>query len=60
MDSDDPRSLNVWRMLPGEQDDIESPVPPDGRATLYYVLRDDRQGVDWFWFHVSVKPAAGR
>ena len=58
-DSDDPRSLNVWRMIPGEQDDIESDLPPDGAATLYYVLRDDRQGVDWFWFHVSVTPAAG-
>lgn len=57
-DSDDPRSLNVWRMIPGEQDDIESPVPPEGLATLYYVLRDDRQGVDWFWFHVQVTPAA--
>jgi hypothetical protein len=59
-DSDDPRSVNVWRMAPGEQDDIESEVPPEGRATLYYVLRDDRQGVDWFWFHVNVTPAPGR
>jgi hypothetical protein len=57
-DSDDPRSFNTWRMVPGEQDDIESALPPDGRATLYYVLRDDRQGVDWFWFHVQVTPAA--
>jgi hypothetical protein len=58
-DSDDPTSYNTWRMVPGEQDDIESELPPDGRATLYYVLRDDRQGVDWFWFHVMVTPAAG-
>jgi hypothetical protein len=58
-DSDDPRSVNTWRMVPGEQDDIESDVPPEGRATLYYVLRDDRQGVDWFWFHVNVMPAPG-
>jgi hypothetical protein len=57
--SDDPVSLNTWRMVPGEQDDIESQLPPDGRATLYYVLRDDRQGVDWFWFHVQVEGAAG-
>jgi hypothetical protein len=55
-DSDDPRSFNTWRMIPGEQDDIESDLPPEGRATLYYVLRDDRQGVDWFWFHVQVTP----
>lgn len=58
-DSDDPRSLNTWKMVPGEQDDVESDVPPEGVATLYYVLRDDRQGVDWFWFHVSVASAAG-
>ena len=58
-DSDDPRSVNVWRMEPGEQDDIESELPPEGLATLFYVLRDNRQGVDWFWFHVNVKPAPG-
>jgi hypothetical protein len=58
-DSDDPRSLNTWTMVPGEQDDVQSDVPPEGRATLYYVLRDDRQGVDWFWFHVQVTPAPG-
>lgn len=53
-DSDDPRSFNTWTMVPGQQDDLESPLPPEGRATLYYVLRDDRQGVDWLWFHVQV------
>jgi hypothetical protein len=53
-DSDDPRSFNTWRMVPGAQDDIDSDLPPEGRATLFYVLRDDRQGVDWFWFHVRV------
>jgi hypothetical protein len=58
-DSDDPVSYNTWRMVPGQQDDIESDIPPDGRATLYYVLRDDRQGVEWFWFHVQVEPVAG-
>lgn len=55
-DSDDPVSYNTWQMIPGEQDDIESDLPPDGRATLFYVLRDDRQGVSWFWFHVQVGP----
>lgn len=56
-DSDDPVSVNTWQMVPGEQDELEAELPPDGRATLFYVLRDDRQGVDWFWFHVQVEPA---
>ena len=55
-DSDDAVSYNTWQMVPGEQDDAQSELPPDGRATLYYVLRDDRQGVDWWWFHVQVIP----
>ena len=54
-DSDDLVSYNTWAMVPGEQDDIESDLPPDGLATLFYVLRDDRQGVDWWWFHVQVQ-----
>ncbi len=54
-DSDDPTSYNTWAMIPGEQDDIESDLPPDGRATLFFVQRDDRQGVDWWWFHVQVQ-----
>jgi hypothetical protein len=49
--SNDPVSFNTWTLQPGSQDE---PMPPDGRATLYYVLRDDRQGVDWWWFHVDV------
>ncbi len=53
-DSDDPTSYNTWTMVPGAQDDIENELPPDGRATMLYVLRDDRQGVDWWWFHVEV------
>lgn len=51
--SDDPRSMNTWTMIKGPQDEGE--LPPNGRATLYYVLRDDRQGVDWLWFHVDVE-----
>lgn len=51
-ESDDRMSRNTWTMIQGEQDEEE--LPPDGRATLYYVLRDDRQGVDWWWFHVDV------
>ncbi|MCA9710250.1 MAG: hypothetical protein KDK70_30705 [Myxococcales bacterium] len=54
-DSDDPVSYNTWRMVPGEQDDPLTETPPEGQATLYYVLRDDRQGVDWWWFHVQVQ-----
>ncbi len=51
--SDDPLSLNSWTLERGEQDD-EGDVPPGGRATLFYVLRDGRQGVTWWWFHVEV------
>lgn len=52
--SDDPRSMNRWTMTRGEQD--ETDTPPGDVATLYYVLRDDRAGVDWWWFHVQVTP----
>jgi len=55
-DSDDPRSFNTWAMIPGEQDELDTNLPPEGRATLFYVLRDDRQGVSWWWFHVEVEP----
>ncbi len=51
--SDDPLSLNSWSLERGEQDD-EGDVPPGGRATLFYVLRDGRQGVTWWWFHADV------
>lgn len=50
--SDDPLSRNEWTMERGDQDDDE--LPPGDRATLYYVLRDTRQGVDWWWFDVEV------
>lgn len=51
--SNDPLSLNTWTLVPGEQDEEET--PPGDVATLYYVLRDDRQGVDWFWLQVAVE-----
>ena len=51
--SDDPLSLNSWTLQRGEQDE-EGDVPPGNRATLFYVLRDGRQGVDWWWFHADV------
>lgn len=51
--SNDPKSFNEWTMRPGEQDP-ENRVPPGGRATLFYVLRDSRLGVDWWWLDVEV------
>lgn len=50
--SDDPMSYNQWILVQGEQDETET--PPDNRARLYYVVRDGRQGVNWFWFEVEV------
>jgi hypothetical protein len=50
--SDDPMSYNQWVLSQGDQDETESPV--DGRARMYYVVRDSRQGVNWFWFEVEV------
>lgn len=50
--SDDPMSMDDWTMKRGSQDETET--APDGRATLYYVLRDGRQGVDWWWISVEV------
>jgi hypothetical protein len=50
--SNDPEARNQWSLWPGYQDDDEP--PPADRATLFYVLRDDRQGVDWWWFHVDL------
>lgn len=52
-ESDDPLSLNSWTLTRGEQDE-EGDVPPGNRATLFYVLRDGRNGVDWWWFHADV------
>jgi hypothetical protein len=53
--SNDPKSFNEWTMKPGEQDP-EGEVPEGGRATLFYVLRDSRLGVDWWWLDVEVAP----
>jgi len=51
--SNDPTSYNTWEMVPNEAQ--EEPERPAGNiATMYYVLRDGRQGVDWFWFHVRI------
>lgn len=51
--SDDPASYNEWAFAPGEQDPEDVLAPPDERARLYYVVRDGRQGVNWFWFEVA-------
>jgi hypothetical protein len=50
--SDDPMSYNLWTLVQGEQDEMET--PPGDRARLYYAVRDGRQGVNWFWFEVEV------
>ncbi|MBZ5713421.1 hypothetical protein [Nannocystis pusilla] len=52
--SDDREAFNQWTMRKGEADADE--LPPDGRALLYYVLRDSRLGVDWWWLEVEVEP----
>lgn len=54
--SNDPRSINRWELVPTTQDVL--PEPLLGRATMFYVLRDGRTGVDWWWFDVMVTPTA--
>lgn len=51
--SDDPSSFNRWTLTQGEQDEGEAPV--GDLARLYYVVRDGRQGVNWFWFEMQVE-----
>jgi hypothetical protein len=51
--SDDPMSRNEWTMERGPQDETDD--PPDGRASLFYVLRDGRQGIDWWWISVALE-----
>ncbi|MFO7567466.1 MAG: hypothetical protein R6X02_32785 [Enhygromyxa sp.] len=51
--SDDPSSFNRWTLVQGEQDEGETPA--GDRARMYYVVRDGRQGVNWFWFEVQVE-----
>ena len=52
--SDDALSMNEWTLQLGPQDELET--PPDGRATLFYVLRDGRSGVAWWSISVEVPP----
>lgn len=54
--SDDPSSFNRWTLTQGEQDETETPV--GDRARLYYVVRDQRQGVNWFWLELQVDEPA--
>lgn len=53
--SDDPESYNEWNLVQGSQDELES--PDADTAHLYYVLRDGRQGVNWWYLRVAVDPA---
>jgi hypothetical protein len=50
--SDDPMSMDDWTLERGAQDETET--APGGQAFLYYVLRDGRLGVDWWWISVEV------
>ena len=50
--SDDPMSYNQWTLSQGDQDETE--IPPEDHARVYYVVRDGRQGTNWFWFEVEV------
>lgn len=46
-----PESWNEWTLEPSDDD----PERPDGDlAHLYYVVRDGRHGVAWWWFGVRV------
>jgi hypothetical protein len=51
--SDRPSSYNRWTLTQGAQDEGETPA--GDRARMYYVVRDRRQGVNWFWFEVEVQ-----
>ncbi len=53
--SNDPVSKNEWTLSRSDDDDVN--LPSNNRATLYYVIRDNRQGVDWWSLHVDVTPA---
>jgi hypothetical protein len=46
--SNDPESYNEWTFVEDVQD--ETREPEDDRAFMYYVVRDGRQGVAWWWF----------
>jgi hypothetical protein len=48
-----PESYNEWTLDP-DGDDPE--LPEDGLAHLYYVVRDARHGVAWWWFSARVVP----
>lgn len=50
--SDDPSSFNQWGLSQDTQDEGEAPA--GDRARMYYVVRDGRQGVNWFWFELQV------
>ena len=48
--SDDPVSFTVYEFREGSQDETEVPPTDDETAYVYYVARDSRAGVAWYWF----------
>jgi hypothetical protein len=52
--SEDPASFNEYTYVQGGRDELEA--PPGDRAAVYFVLRDGRGGVDWWWFFVEQGP----
>lgn len=52
--SEDPSSFNEYTYAQGGRDELET--PPGDRAAVYFVLRDGRGGVDWWWFFVEQAP----
>ena len=53
--SNDPVSKNDWTLSASDDDELD--LPSNNRATLHYVVRDNRQGVDWWTLHVDLTPA---
>ena len=47
-DSQEVESYNAWRAIADDDSDVPEFV------NIYYVLRDSRHGVDWWWFRVEL------
>ena len=52
--SDDPESFNEVTLVQGAQDEDETPANDEGH--IYYVVRDDRQGVAWWHLRLDLVP----
>ncbi len=48
--SDDPVSFTVYTFGKGSQDETDVPPTDNETAYVYYVVRDSRAGVAWYWF----------